>query len=274
MNAIMITISHNDDLKKAILKIYENVNNNYYGNSDLEPTGPLLLKSIINKDIDFNFHSYKNKQIIREYNEYRDEQKKYDSKYRYSTLWNCKLIYNNFIKKDIIINCFNNINNLNLKQFNNQLLNLNFIYYDKVKSENFLNKFFSKKIYSTYMYIYKNKNDEIINFLKYCFLYINGGIFVNNSIKLNKNFENVLLLNYKYNICMCNGKYYDDILIADKYFYIFKLIIDKIVLKVKKNKNFNTNKIYNDVINKELINNKLIDNLDINIIPLFKYIME
>jgi hypothetical protein len=34
----------------AINRIVQNVNNNFYGTSSLEPTGPILLKSIFNEN--------------------------------------------------------------------------------------------------------------------------------------------------------------------------------------------------------------------------------
>ena len=49
-NALMICKAGNLFLKKAIDKIVENVSIRFYGKSTLEPTGPLLLKEIIEND--------------------------------------------------------------------------------------------------------------------------------------------------------------------------------------------------------------------------------
>ena len=50
-NALMICKPGNKLLWKAIQNIVENVSTLFYGTSTLEPTGPLLLKNIIDKDI-------------------------------------------------------------------------------------------------------------------------------------------------------------------------------------------------------------------------------
>lgn len=50
-NALMICKPGNKLLWKAIQNIVENVSTLFYGKSTLEPTGPLLLKNIIDKDI-------------------------------------------------------------------------------------------------------------------------------------------------------------------------------------------------------------------------------
>ena len=46
----MVCLPGNELLKKAINKIVENVENNFYGNHCLEPTGPKLLSNIITND--------------------------------------------------------------------------------------------------------------------------------------------------------------------------------------------------------------------------------
>jgi hypothetical protein len=50
-NALMICKPGNKLLWKAIQNIVENVSTLFYGTSTLEPTGPLLLKNIIDKEI-------------------------------------------------------------------------------------------------------------------------------------------------------------------------------------------------------------------------------
>jgi mannosyltransferase OCH1-like enzyme len=116
-NALMICKAGNKMLQKAIDKIVEHVSIRFYGNSTLEPTGPLLLKKIIedNKDIeidneiqfihkevfnseDYNIYNYyiynlKNKCSILTYNpKYRELQKELQKK-RYYLLWEERNIY-------------------------------------------------------------------------------------------------------------------------------------------------------------------------------------
>ena len=45
-NALMVCKQGNEILLKAIYQIVENVKNNFYGTHPLEPTGPLLLKTL------------------------------------------------------------------------------------------------------------------------------------------------------------------------------------------------------------------------------------
>lgn len=107
-NAMMVCKAGNPFLFKCIRRIVTNVNNNFYGNSPLDPTGPVLLGNIIlqNKlklNIDMKHYDdggyiiYKNRFIIStEYNEYDSERiqtyEKINLK-RYNILWNERNIY-------------------------------------------------------------------------------------------------------------------------------------------------------------------------------------
>ncbi len=107
-NAIMSCKKNNKILEKAIKKIVHNVKTNFYGNTALDPTGPLLLKYFfsaeeINKfEIKWigdknDMQIFKNdRAILKMYPEYRDEQKKmsddHNTKY-YGDLWKERNIY-------------------------------------------------------------------------------------------------------------------------------------------------------------------------------------
>ena len=125
-NALMICKAGNKILQKAIVQIVENVSIRFYGNSTLDPTGPLLLKKIIeneNKEdrdrengeegedrkpqlihkelfssLDYNKHNYyiydlKNQRSILTYNyKYRELQKELTKK-PYYLLWEEHMIY-------------------------------------------------------------------------------------------------------------------------------------------------------------------------------------
>jgi len=107
-NSIIASQKENIFLFKAIRRIVENVQNNYYGEGPLSPTGPELLNKVmydnkykINIDMFHYKHGgfiiYKNTFVIStEYNEYNEERtNQYNNinTKRYDILWNEKNIY-------------------------------------------------------------------------------------------------------------------------------------------------------------------------------------
>jgi mannosyltransferase OCH1-like enzyme len=106
-NALMVCKPGNEILLKAINKIIENVKNKYYGNSFLEPTGPLLLSSFFstneknlfdmkhNEVFDHNSKiiQYNNYIILKSYTDHINERIKYSKTKHYSELWNSRKIY-------------------------------------------------------------------------------------------------------------------------------------------------------------------------------------
>ena len=105
-NGIIVCKPKNTILYKAIYKIVENVNAEYYGLNTLSPTGPLLLKTYFSQyEID-NFKLTlkvgKNNQLkiyneneiaMVSYPDYRKEQIKTSSIPHYGTLWTQRMIY-------------------------------------------------------------------------------------------------------------------------------------------------------------------------------------
>jgi len=106
-NALIVCKPNNEILLKAINKIVANVKNKFYGDSNLEPTGPLMLanfftrsdknnfdmyhdfyKSCINRFIFFNGYV-----IFKSYNEYLNEQKNNEKNSHYTQLWGSRNIY-------------------------------------------------------------------------------------------------------------------------------------------------------------------------------------
>jgi hypothetical protein len=89
-NAIIICKPNNEIMKKCINEVVKNVNNKFYGNSSLEPTGPLMVKkffiqpefnklflnlktqNINNKNVIFVY--YNNFPILQFHTKYREEQ--------------------------------------------------------------------------------------------------------------------------------------------------------------------------------------------------------
>ncbi len=106
-NALMVCQAGNVILRKAIEQVVKNVENNFYGESPLEPTGPTLLGNIILRDkhlinLDMKHYSegsniiYKNTMIFRIYEGYEEDRKKtlnIIKKGYYADLWHSKSIY-------------------------------------------------------------------------------------------------------------------------------------------------------------------------------------
>jgi mannosyltransferase OCH1-like enzyme len=111
-NALMVCKPGNELLLKAINKIVQNVKDNFYGESPLHPTGPSLLRDIINYhkiynvniDLlhdsgDFGLISYKKRFVFSttypEYDSERNEMQRTYNTSRYDVLWNNHEIYKN-----------------------------------------------------------------------------------------------------------------------------------------------------------------------------------
>jgi mannosyltransferase OCH1-like enzyme len=109
-NAFMICKPRNKLLLECIEEIVKNVQNRFYGNLPLDPTGPNLLGRIYSEqndisliDMCFNYCYkyikkkeqifYKNLPILEAYSSYRSEQKKSNNTKHYDKLWKDRLIY-------------------------------------------------------------------------------------------------------------------------------------------------------------------------------------
>ena len=111
-NALMVCKPGNELLLKAINKIVENVNNRFYGDNFLEPTGPIMLKKLIENhnisvNIDLKHNVFMNNNIehkfivvseskiaiLRMYNGYFKERDSNSKVQHYGILWKNKNIY-------------------------------------------------------------------------------------------------------------------------------------------------------------------------------------
>ena len=109
VTCFVVSKPKNDRLLKAINAIVDNVNNNFYGESSLSPTGPLLLKrfftdnEIDNLDLEYCFNEDSSKTIIsRVPNSYKDAILERDDVVysnqnkihkRYNDYWNERSVY-------------------------------------------------------------------------------------------------------------------------------------------------------------------------------------
>lgn len=106
-NGFMMSLPGNIKLLNAINQIVINLNCKYYGNSPLDPTGPIMFgkfftykekkESIIRRyvGVQGNGISIQNIIILDEYDKYRNEQQKIQT--HYSLYWNQRNIYNDYI---------------------------------------------------------------------------------------------------------------------------------------------------------------------------------
>jgi len=109
--ALIVCLPKNEIMNKCINKIVENVNNNFYGDDCLDITGPGLLgtfftpeeKKLLELTHDFSYEYNKinkyyivkdNIIILEFYENYREEQLKYQKNKHYGELWKEKNIYN------------------------------------------------------------------------------------------------------------------------------------------------------------------------------------
>jgi mannosyltransferase OCH1-like enzyme len=103
-NGFMVSLPKNTKLLNAINKVVQNVKNHFYGNSPLDPTGPIMFGKFFNYDEKKKSVTkrYVGKQgngvsiggiiILDEYLEYRNEQKSVSI--HYNEYWRNKNIYN------------------------------------------------------------------------------------------------------------------------------------------------------------------------------------
>lgn len=109
-NALIITLPKNEILLKCINQIVQNVNNNFYGNTSLDPTGPGLLGSFFQNDeirafeiyhacsviehkLNEYYMVYNGSIILSIFKGYREEQSQFQKNKYYTRLWEDKNIY-------------------------------------------------------------------------------------------------------------------------------------------------------------------------------------
>jgi mannosyltransferase OCH1-like enzyme len=102
-NGLIIVNKGNETLLKCINQIVINVNNKYYGNGSLDPTGPMLLTSCLNSNeknkleilrLERDIHIiFEDIEILRRYPEYRYEQSLFQATEYYDIMWKNKDIY-------------------------------------------------------------------------------------------------------------------------------------------------------------------------------------
>ena len=274
-NGIMISQPSNPDLKKAIIKVIKNVNSSYYGKNPYSPTGSRLLGKIITYNIDFEYCSFHSKQIIKKYDGYEEENKKYLPDKSFYDLWKDKKIYGyghgnvhgqgqieKRIPETIFYIC------LNKNQLHNDIIehnkkkspNCNVEIYDNERFEEFIKENYKE---NTFLFWKKLANKERKNlFMKICLLYTYGGICLDNGIKLKHDITFFILFNTD---CLLNKMFISE--------YLIESVLEKIIAN-NEIMIFKSSHPYLKILLKYMIaDNKLLDSSDKKIKLIYHHIV-
>ena len=268
-NAFMVCRAKNPILHKLIQDIVTNVKNDYYGDTALSPTGPMLMKPYFenSKSVDlflktdfFNtFIHNSNGPILKSYQEYRIEQKKYASvngEY-YAFYWNRQNIYKKIKKEPIIpLLIYQTWHTKTLpekmKRCVNQLKKQNpeFKHYlfDDMDCRDFIATHFDTSVVDAF--------DRLIpgaykaDLWRYCVLYIHGGIYLDIKYECKNNFKLIDLMDREHFVLERPDHWtptsygvYNAVMVCKPKNQILKKCIDRIVENVK-NEYYGFNPLY------------------------------
>jgi mannosyltransferase OCH1-like enzyme len=217
----------NEVMFRCIYDIVKNVKTRNYGKTELYPTGPGLLGLQFTKEekaamelyfenvnlgdtIDLYHIVYKNIAILSYYDNYRNEQKKYQKKKYYADLWWDKNIYKTgvfktkFIQKSSynsiiplkVYTCWHDKNfsikmkeNLKLLEIENPEFEI--CVYDNDECKEFILKHFGKLYVDAYEALIPHSYKS--DFWRFCVLFINGGIYMDIKFKCVNGFKLIML---------------------------------------------------------------------------------
>lgn len=254
-NALIISKPNNLLLLESINSIVDNVNNNFYGENSLSPTGPLLLKKIFIKNkithkFDLNHFSddnyikkilLNNKEILSSYPEYEKEKIKYGNLTDYLNLYIKKdIYYKNIIPLNLYQTWHNKDLPQNMQNCIQELQNINpeFKYhlFDDNDCRLFIEKYFSKKFLDSF--------DKLIpgaykaDLWRYCVLYINGGIYLDIKFYPVNNFKLINLTDKEYfcrDVALSQSGIYNAIMVSKPKNELLMIAINRIVENVDNN---------------------------------------
>jgi len=215
-NAIIICKPNNEIMKKCIYNVVKNVNNNFYGNSLTEPTGPLMIKNYFSdiqvkrfllnvidglpnpknkKNTNIKFRQYV---ILHFHDNYRNEQPKFN-KY-WADCWtdrtfynihklNPNINYNNLFKTEyntnipkVIYMCHKKLDKIEI--FSKKWKELNPEYEIKLYDDNLCQQFLLKEYSQLHLDIFNFIPDGPIkaDFWRVCIINKYGGLYVDADI--------------------------------------------------------------------------------------------
>lgn len=257
-NAFMVCKSGNKFLLDCISQILINIKDTYYGQSFLSPTGPMMMKKVmedygykLNLDLKLQIKphrivSYNNVVKVNSYEEYDTEQKQMYAKkqqYHYSKLWSNRSIY----KQEEIIprNIFMTWSNKNLSkpmQNNVDLIRelnpeFNVYLYDDEECRKFISDYFENDVLIAFDTLIPGAYKA--DLWRLCVLYIYGGIYMDIKLQPINDFKFIHILD-KERLCRDRPQYFsiwNGFMIMKAGNNFLKLGIDKIVENVQ-------NKVY------------------------------
>jgi mannosyltransferase OCH1-like enzyme len=210
--ALLVMLPKNDIMLKCINQIVENVKNKYYGVSSLSPTGPFLLHQMITSGYKKNmvlYHehlelslSYKTFYIVffdtiilKMYDEYRNEQQKYQKENHYNILWNNRSIYRitSPIPKIIFQTSKNRPQNYVIHMIKNLCPGWSYIHFTDDDIVNFFESNYLDEFPNIIEKFNSIKNGaHKADLFRYYFIYVNGGVFLDSDAMLQKNIHEII----------------------------------------------------------------------------------
>lgn len=228
-NGFIVVKPKNTILLSIINNIVQNVNIQYYGESALSPTGPLLFKKHFPKTelykIDYfldvedqqnMFIRNKNIRILQRYPEYRKEQLELSNEEHHSRKWERRQLYKYNSKESVIpLKIFQHWHtkelppkmNETIIRLKNQNPEFEYNLYDDNDCRLFIQANFSKEILLAYdrlvPYAYK------ADLWRYCVLHIHGGIYLDIKYQCMNDFK-LINLTYKEHFVLERPHDWDD----------------------------------------------------------------
>jgi mannosyltransferase OCH1-like enzyme len=228
-NGLIVVKPKNSILLSVINNIVQNVNIQYYGESALSPTGPLLIKKHFPKTelykIDYfldvedqqnMFIRNNNSRVLQRYPEYRKEQLELSNEEHHSIKWEKRELYKYNSKQSVIpLKIFQHWHtkelppkmNENVLQLQKQNIEFEYYLYDDEDCRLFIKEHFENNVLSAYdsliPYAYK------ADFWRYCVLYIYGGIYLDIKYQCMQDFK-LIHLTYKEHFVLERPSFWDD----------------------------------------------------------------
>lgn len=228
-NGFIVVKPNNPILLSIINNIVQNVNVQYYGESALSPTGPLLFKKHFPKTelqkIDYfldvedqqnMFIRNKNTRFLQRYPEYRTEQLELSKEEHHSIKWEKRQLYKKNSKQSIIpLKLFQYWHtkqlppkmNENIIRIKKQNPEFEYYLYDDNDCRIFIKDHFPNNVLVAYdsliPYAYK------ADLWRYCVLYVYGGIYLDIKYQCMNDFK-LINLTYKEHFVLERPSFWDD----------------------------------------------------------------
>ena len=228
-NGLIIVKPNNPILLSIINNIVQNVNIQFYGETTLSPTGPLLFKNNFPKsetskidlflDVENQqniFIRNNNKRILQRYPEYRKEQNELSNEEHHNDKWEKREIYKVNSKQSIIplkifqhwhVKQLPNKMNENIIQLQKQNPEFEYYLYDNNDCRDFIKNNFPIDVLNAFETLVPGAYKA--DLWRYCILYINGGIYLDIKYNCMNNFK-LINLTYKEHFVLERPSFWDN----------------------------------------------------------------